>query len=213
MRNKIILILSIFILAGCSGKFEYTKPTNIKQVRNSVIINKSIEDIWKEMIPNLAKTFFTINNIEKDSGFLNINYSGNPEEYIDCGTIYSYLKNLRGEQTYSFPASRAHVNYNTLTDGYYEMHTRKMNLSGKINITIKKIEPRKTLLTINTKYIITKKISTMTPSNNYSFPVNHFDTISFTSNGYDSFTNNIGQKTSTCYANGNLETTLINIIK
>ena len=64
---------------------------NAYNVSNTITVNKSKEEVWKELIPQIGKNFFVINNLDKESGIINISYSGDPERYIDCGEIYSYL--------------------------------------------------------------------------------------------------------------------------
>ena len=76
--SKIIAVLILTILAGCAGKFEYTRPTSLPTLNNSVVINKSKDEVWKQIIPMLGKQFFVINNLDKDSGIINISYSGDP---------------------------------------------------------------------------------------------------------------------------------------
>jgi hypothetical protein len=36
---------------------------------------------------------FVINGVEKDNGISPLTYNGNPERYLDCGHITSYVKN------------------------------------------------------------------------------------------------------------------------
>ncbi|MBU0665717.1 MAG: hypothetical protein KJ990_14420 [Proteobacteria bacterium] len=190
-RRKInlflLLTLSVSILAGCAGKFDYSPPPSIAPTNNSVMIEKNKDEVWKTIVPALGKNFFVINNLDKESGIINLSYSGDPEKYIDCGTINSYVKNARGERTYNFPASSAQQTYEVMDmkqSGGLFWIDRKMNLEGRMNLIIEEIEPSKCLITANTKYILTKSVNMR---NVQGASKSSTDTISFNSGQGASF--------------------------
>lgn len=193
----LIACLALFV-GGCAGKVVYVQPSQSHKTTNSVTITKPREQVWKNIIPSLGSSFFVINNIDKDSGFINISYSGNPEKYIDCGTIDSYVKNARGERRYNFPAASAYQVYETMENGlnliFYE---RKMNLEGRINVIVQEVSPDSTLVTVNIKYVVTKDVAISNPQG-HSAHLN--DSISFNTNGSASF-----PQTTICHATGALE--------
>jgi len=98
-----------WLLVGCAGDFKYTRPASKPTLSNSVLVKKSKDEVWKEIVPALGRKFFVINNLDRDSGIINISYTGDPERYVDCGRICSYVKNLRGERVYDFPASKGYA--------------------------------------------------------------------------------------------------------
>jgi uncharacterized protein YodC (DUF2158 family) len=53
-------------------------------LRNSVLINKPFDQAWAEAIPALGRSFYVINNVAKDSGLINLTYSGNPQGMVNC---------------------------------------------------------------------------------------------------------------------------------
>lgn len=197
--KKVVLtvILSLFI-AACAGKTTYIPPTQTYKANNSVTINKPIAEVWKQIVPGLGSSFFVINNLDKQSGFINISYSGDPEKYVDCGIIDSYVKNARGKRTYRFPASSAYKEYETFENGQNLFFIkRKMNLDGRINIIVQELSANSTLVTVNIKYILTKDIFGSNPQGQG----NHMnDIISFNTNGSASF-----PQQTTCFATGALE--------
>ena len=83
-----LVIISTSII-GCAGKLQYFPPQTNPTLNNEVTINKSKEDVWKYLIPMLGKQFYVINNLDKNSGIINVSYGGDPEKYVDCGRIYS----------------------------------------------------------------------------------------------------------------------------
>jgi len=198
MKN-VVLLLSVLLFAGCAGKIEYIKPAQTYKTNNLLTINKPMSEVWKSTIPSLGGSFFVINNLDKESGFINVSYSGNPEKYIDCGVIDSYVKNARGERRYRFPAASAYKEYESLHNGQnLFFHKRKMNLEGRINLIFQELSQSSTLVTVNTKYVVTKDITISNPQGQ-SRQLN--DSVSFNTNGSAMFS----QGETTCHATGALE--------
>lgn len=212
-----IRLLSVFVflmlIAGCAGKLQYTPPTMVPTTQNSIKIDKGKEDLWKSIIPALGKSFFVINTLDKSSGIINVSYSGDPEKYVDCGRINSYLRNARGERTYNFPASRAQQSYEVMDMDHGAgliFVERKMNLEGRINIIIEEISTTTSQITINTKYVLTKSgmfRNVQGASKQFT------DTISFVSGQQGSFPGGSGANAGTiCQPNGFLEQEILAIL-
>ena len=161
-KARVYLFLALMgLLASCAGKIQYLPPVGTVQSHNSIKINMSKERLWKRIIPALARSFFVINNLDKDSGIINVSYSGDPEKYVDCGRIKSYVRNLRGERTYDFSASKANQQYEAMDkrSGALYFLERQMSLEGRINIIVEEISANECKITVNTKYVLTKSIS------------------------------------------------------
>ena len=107
MRHLVIAALSLCV-AACAGKVDYIRPTaSVSPSFNVKTVERSRDAVWNASVPELGKQFFVINNLDKSSGLMNISYTGDPERYIDCGRITSYVKNARGERTYDFAGAKA----------------------------------------------------------------------------------------------------------
>jgi hypothetical protein len=199
MKRVVILVVFSLVLNGCvSGQVYYHPPTSNQKVTNKLTVNLPQNEVWIRIISSLSSSFFVVNNMDKSSGFINVSYSGSPEKYIDCGHIESYVKNLRGERNYYFPAAAAHKKYEVIENGrLLSFINRKMNLVGRINIVAQAVGNDKTLISVNTKYVVTKSGNV---SDVEGRSQNFNDTISFNSNGSASFS----QQT-TCHATGALE--------
>ncbi len=198
MKRTFILAVVVILIGGCAGKFTYMQPTQNYKAINSVAVDKPRADVWKKIIPLLGGSFFVINNLDKESGLINVSYSGNPVKYVDCGVIDSSVKDMQGRKTYNFPAAAAYVEYETMHDGENLLFIkRKMNLEGRINIIVQEVSATSTLVTVNTKYVLTKDVLISNPQGQ-SHHAN--DSISFNTNGSASFPEPI-----TCYATGALE--------
>lgn len=209
MKKIIILFILSALLSSCAGKIEYTRPSGKPVLNNSRVFNMETDELWRKLVPELGKQFFVINNLDKSSGIINISYGGDPQKYIDCGYINSYVKNARGERNYYFPASKAFQEYELMQNGLY-LVSRKMNLEGRINIIVETISSNKSRVTVNTKYIVTKNISVS--DNNRRILNTATDTISFNSGQESSFPSAQTQPT-TCQANGELENEILSLLK
>ncbi|WP_390348621.1 hypothetical protein ACFJIS_13725 [Variovorax boronicumulans] len=146
-------LVSLAAIAGCAGKLDYVRPTTPTSVENTKVINKSRQAVWDAAVPQLGKEFFVINNLDKSSGLINISYSGDPEKYVDCGRIVSYVKNARGERTYDFPAARQQMDYEIMTSNLFFL-SRQMNLDGRVNLIFEEIGPEQTRVSANTRYAL-----------------------------------------------------------
>jgi hypothetical protein len=207
MIKHLITVLSVCLLFSCAGKQKYTPPLSTPPLKNSITINKGKAEVWKAIVPALGKSFFVINNLDKESGIINVSYTGDPENYVDCGRIYSYVSNVRGKRIYDFPASRAHQRYEIMTDGLFSID-RKMNLEGRINIIIEEIQSDKTLITVNTKYVLTKSGTVQNVQGTYR---NFSDTISFVSGQQGRFPGDRSHSGTVCQPDGSLEQQVLSI--
>ncbi len=205
---RLILLFScIIMLSGClSGGVNYVKPIQPEKLpTNSAVVSKSKDVVWKELVPEIGKTFWVINNIDKDSGLINISYSGDPELYVNCGEIHSTVNNARGERVYNFQASKAYQQYE-IADGYILVFAeRKMNLEGRVNIIVQEISPGQTQFTINPKFVLTKLLNLRNTAGGVRVDN---DTISFSSGQVGRFVGG-----TECISNGQLEASILGMIQ
>lgn len=212
MKKLIFLAVAALVIGGCAGKVEYTKPSTISTGKdNSIVIEKPRDIVWGSSVPELGKRFFVINNMDKDSGLINISYSGDPEKYIDCGRISSFVKNLQGERTYDFPASSASKQYEIMVNGQLANINRKMILDGRVNLIFEDISKTKTKVTANTKYVVQKHVIA-TPVGT-SVPISFSDNISFNSGSSASFPGEKESQRTECVPTGELEREILSAIR
>jgi len=211
MRIFALLLLGAFV-SGCAGKLDYLRP-NIQntQSTNFKIIDKPRDVVWSSGVPELGKQFFVINNLDKSSGLINISYSGDPEKYVDCGRIVSYVKNARGERTYDFSGAKANQSYEVMNGNGLFRIERKMSVEGRVNLIFEEMNPTQTKVTANTRYVVQRNQTVISAANN--FPQSASDTISFNSNGSSSFAANTDGRATECLATGTLEKEILSAIK
>lgn len=160
MKISTIILLtffSIFIFTGCvQSSLNYTPPSNFnaEKIPTTKIINKEYNKAWDELVNNLTDNSFVINNINKDSGFINLSFStSNPNTYVDCGRWVGHFKNLRVDETYNFSGADNARFTSKYGNSVINTVTTK-ELSGRINILLQKITEKDLKMKVNVKYIL-----------------------------------------------------------
>ena len=207
----LIAVLVTSVLAGCAGKVDFVRPTAYGNIENSKTIAKPRDTVWNEAVPQLGKQYFVINYLDKESGLINLSYSGDPESFVDCGRITSYVKNVRGERTYDFPAARAYQTYEIIDGNGLFIFERKMSLEGRINLIFEETGPNSTKITANTRYVVTLQQTSRKVG--YNIPQSRTDAISFNSGGGTSFPPNKDGRAVECISTGNMERDLLSLTK
>lgn len=141
--NKLLLLLTAIIFTSCaSHSFIYTPPNkSIDVFTNKITINKDFDTTWNNLIEIVSQQFFGIKNYEKATGLLILEFNSTPEKFVDCG--YGVVKKTSG-----YPAF-----INNDREGPY-IKLASANLNGFVNIFVKQGN-NKTIIEINTKYVIT----------------------------------------------------------
>lgn len=212
MRLQLPMIVCTAALAACAGKLDYVRPSaEAARTGNVKVIDRPREAVWTTSVPELGKRFFVINNLDKASGLINVSYTGDPEKYIDCGRITSYVKNARGERTYAFPGAKANQTFEVLdpSTGLFFIE-RKMSLDGRVNLVFEEVSPNQTRVTANTRYVVQRHITIRGTS---GFPQSNTDSISFNSGGGASFPARSDGRATECVASGALERELLSAIR
>lgn len=206
-RIAVLFLLGVVLISGCATvdcKEEYIEPASVLFKKNSVIINKPKAEVWKQLIPGLGSTFFVINNIDKESGLINISYKGDPERLLDCGDIKKEFKNIRGTQKFDFPAAKDFQRYLTVRNGYTFNVERKMDLEGRMNIIVQELTPQSTKVTVNAKYVVTKDVKFYFAGR---LEGRDLDTINFNSGQQGCF-----EAGTTCQSNGVFEQEVLSVL-
>lgn len=204
--KKLITVSLMLVLTGCAGKVDYIRPSaQVAPSSNTKVVDRPRDAVWNTSVQELGKMFFVINNLDKASGLINISYTGDPERYVDCGRIKSYVMNARGERTYDFAGAKAQQAYEIMNNGQLFYFDRRMNLEGRVNLIFEEISPTATRVTANTRYVVTRSFSTgnQTQSN----------TISFNSGAGALFPADTKGQAAECVANGEFEREILSAIK
>lgn len=133
MKVAITCVAAAVLSAACASATRYTPPlVEPSMAIYSVSVPMSRDEVWSKALPKLGKRFFVINNMDKASGFMNVSYSGDPELYVDCGTINTRFNNVNGETVFDFPAARQSQRFKLMhpTQGLLNEHTSALYKHG-----------------------------------------------------------------------------------
>ena len=207
MKRFLLSLFMTILLSSCATKVEKITenvgkyvPPNIDDTnfQNSVIINKSFDETWTSITDFVSDSFFKIESLDKDFGFLTLSFgSKGVEDFIDCGD-FEYTLFFTGEE---FKGS--YIDY--AKSGLLAV------LEAKMNINIQKIDNESTKISINTNYTF----STQHALGYYDPKLNQ--TYSFVSGGYQTINviNPISGSipTRTCRSTNFAENTIFDVIK
>ena len=152
--STVFLCVITFILTGCATSgIDYTPPGEHK-VTNSLAVKNPFNKVWKTLLHSLSGEFFIINNIEKDSGIINVSFStDSPENYVDCGETTRTFSNARGKRVYEYKTAGS-SQYTVFMDPYLVDVSRNTALSGRANILVTEKGRSMTNVIVNAKYVL-----------------------------------------------------------
>ncbi len=198
-------------LACTSGKIERIPAAQPSKQINSVVIQGNREAVWAKAIPNLGKTFFVINNLDKASGLINVSYTGDPENYVDGGQLTSTVDSPQGKYSITFPKARGAQIYQAAVPMRNGMTlpasiNRRLTLEGRVNIIVEEISKEETKVTVNARYVLTKDVQIRVSN---GFREDLHNTLSMNTNGSSTFPN----EPDTYFPTGKLEAEVLSVFK
>lgn len=111
---------------------------------------------------NLAESFFVINNIEKDSGIINLSFTANePQLYVDCGTATLTVNDTSHTINFAQNAQYPYV-YEQGIHSFVGHTNRYVLLSGRINVYVKVVDDHNTRASANSMYVLSGNIERFT---------------------------------------------------
>jgi hypothetical protein len=170
------------LIAGCAtpgtSNLSYAPPEKSAKLPNEMVVNKPFDAVWDSFVHNLAKSFYVINNIDKQSRIINVSFSTEtPETYADCGIStrtysrgdenHTYTYNVASTSTFKVASRTGASNKLPLT----ALVTRHSSLEGRINIYVAPEGPN-TRISVNARYVLTVKAEgTYVEENLYGNPI------------------------------------------
>lgn len=228
---RIATLILISTLSGCAiqgvSTSQYQEGTK-QPIKNEIIVDGSYSEVWDLLVKDLAKSFYVINNIDKESRIINVSFSTpDPEEYVDCGRTSRTFKEgdqverydyaIAGKSTFKVAAEHqenpAFSNYAVLT--------RTPNLEGRANIYLAPVAgaQNKTTISVNTRYILEIRIRGQAFAKHFSGSIQSRgqvpeETQNFTFNTNGSYSNEFGGGVRiTCSAKGKIETEVLSLAR
>lgn len=196
----------VFALTGCASSMKVTAPDTNRRIENTIKVAGNKDEVWSRLVPRLSKQFFVINNIDKESGLINVSYSGDPSQYVDCGYAVS---SLLGKDT-KINGSAANAQYDFSNGLHFFEVTRLLNLEGRLNIILENVDSDATQVTANTRYVLQRNMNVVPVSG--GLPSQFSDSIAFNTGETGVFQNRGGEQT-TCVSTGVLEEKILFLAK
>ncbi|WP_449288385.1 hypothetical protein [Marinobacter salarius] len=154
--SRFLILLFVTAMSGCAAQseFVYYDPNKKSPGDQSVVVKKTFDEAWNQLVRHVSQTFFSINNFEKDSGLMIIDFSAQPNgEYVDCGVLGA--KWVEGYRPQNFTGNYAE--YLSIYQGG--------KINGRANITIRSIDETTTEVRINSKYVLSSTRNTWSFTN------------------------------------------------
>jgi hypothetical protein len=136
-------ISAAFVVAICTGCHPvYLPPADAGVIKSEEVVDRPKAAVFQNVIENLSKSFFVINNINLQVGFINVSYAGDPENYVNCGHVsfHNATESLEfdvASNTTPVPSAR-----------------RNIRMSSSANIFIKSLSDKQSSIFVNVNYAI-----------------------------------------------------------
>ena len=211
MRSIALALISIGMLVGCASSGLTHIPPASYSVQTSKTIPSAFDDFWDLYVAELSKSYFVINNIEKESRIINVSFSSNnPEDYIDCGRSTRTSKHpVTGSRTWTYDsaASSTFAAGKKGTNIEFQIE-RDASLEGRLNIFM---APKggSTQLSVNARYVWQIKTTTTQPP--YTNVLHRDSTVIHLSSA-EGGTHSFPEGDLRCVSKGVLEESLLNLV-
>ena len=220
--NRIFLVAVVsLILAGCSmlesrpqpGPPPVKPPTAYVKPEIEVVTDlerdvwRPNNSVWKKFMLAVSRTNFYIDHVDEAKGELQVHYSGDPKNYVDCGRVVNTVKTPQGDKIYDFAAASPYEQYQVMNKGRLFQVERRMGLTAAVRMVFDALEPEKTRVATAAAYNLTRDQSVVSGANAKPLLLN--DTISFNTGETGTFPN----AATKCQPTGKLEADLLSLLK
>ena len=137
----VLVVAACAVLIGCNRPppgptFEYREPARQQDLRNTRQISAGYDAAWTGLIDHVARTSFTIDAFEKESGLLTLRFGeADIARFVNCGT---WFENGRSQP------------YAGRTD-------QGLKLNGRMNIRVQERAADFTDVRIDSLYVLRNK--------------------------------------------------------
>lgn len=202
-HGKVWAVLAIFATAGCaySGSLKdmvgYVPPTSLPAQPKRTLVAEEREQVWEQLVNSLENSAFEIDHIDEAQSLLVARYSGDPEPYIDCGSIVTHQNGTLDQIAGSAPT----VALNYELEKKPVILNRALSLDSRIIIRLSD-QARGTVIQTDVTYVVTKIVDVADPSGQTK--EGNRETVSFEAGNRGEFS-----KGTTCQPNGSLDLAIL----
>lgn len=168
----------------------YVPPTSLPSPAKRTLVGDPIDVVWDSLVDFLESSAFEIERIDRSKNLVIAQYSGDPEPYVDCGSIVTHQGGVLSQLAGSAQSST--LNYQLEEKAV--VLNRSLNLDSRIIITLSE-QDQGTVVATDTAYVVTKTIDVTDAAG--TTQQGNRETISFSAGGRGEF----GKGTS-CQPNG-----------
>lgn len=217
----------LVVLSGCAtqGKNTITYTDGNKpKISNEATVDGTYSAVWDTLVRDLAKSFYVINNIDKESRIINVSFnSSDADEYVDCGRSQRTFTEGDKVERYDYPVA-AKSTFKVAADrqehpafANYAVLTREPILEGRANIYIAPVagDPNRTTISVNSRYVLNIRVRGDAYARHISGGIQSRgripeDTFTYTFNtGGSASKDGGGGVTVTCFSKGKLESEVL----
>lgn len=224
--------LAVFAaLSGCATQGSNTQRYDVgtkPKITNEVTIDSTYSVVWDKLVRDLSKSYYVINNIDKESRIINVSFSSTePAEFVDCGrttrtftegsSVERFDYDVAGKSKFKVATDRqAHPSFSS-----YAVVTRDPILDGRANIYLapSTSNSNSTTLSVNSRYILNVRAKGqvfLKHAGGNVIPGERIpeEILTFAFNTNESSSKDAGRGVSvTCFSNGKLESEIIGLVK
>jgi hypothetical protein len=171
----------------------YVPPTSLPSEPKRTLVAEDKELVWSQLVSLLESSAFEVDLIDESKDLIVARYSGDPEPFIDCGSIVTHQNGTLGQIDGSAPS----VELNYALDQEPVVLNRTLNLDSRIIISL---DDRRqgTVIETDTTYVVTKIVDVVDGAGNVRDGSR--ETISFKAGNRGEFS-----KGTACQPNGSLD--------
>lgn len=202
-RGNLWAVLAIFALNGCGPSkpirdmVGYVPPTSVPAQPKRTMVQDQPGKVWDTIIAFLQQSNFDVDHIDNSKKLIVARYSGNPEPYVDCGSIVTHENGALGQ----ISGSAKDVSLNYKHDNQPVILRRALNLDSRIIIRLEE-QRLGTVVSTDTTYVVTKTVDIEKLSGNTS--EGSRETVSFSAGKRAEFS-----KGTACQPNGSLDVAIL----
>jgi hypothetical protein len=198
-QGRLPAVLTVLMIAGCStpatlkDMVGYVPPTSLPAEPKRTLVAEEKGLVWSQLVSLLEASAFEVDLADESKSLIVARYSGDPEPFIDCGSIVTHQSGALGQIAGSAPSVQ--LSYELEQEPV--VLDRTLNLDSRIIIRLAD-QPQGTVIQTDTTYVVTKIVDVVDGSGNVRDGSR--ETISFKAGNRGEFS-----KGTSCQPNGSLD--------
>ncbi len=162
-------LLATMTIFGCTMQkplkdmVGYVPPTRLPAPAKKTLVGDRIDVVWEGLVDFLERSEFELTQADKSEHLLVARYSGDPEPYVDCGSIVTHERGTLSQIPGS--ARSAKLNYNLESEPV--VLNRTLDLDSRIVIKLTD-RPSGTVISTDSTYVVTKSVDIIDAAGNIS---------------------------------------------